>query len=145
MIKIYLKIYQFHFFFVMSIQGICCQKFYMQQKLWRKSTVSFICQINYYLREQHIFYFSESQDEKGEKEKYPLESDCMKKEKGEKEKYPLESDCMKKEKGEKAGPCKKVNFKVYFSYHCERNFKWPSLQRWQCIIHAGRGTLKTFW
>ena len=40
----------------------------------------------------------------------------MKKEKGEKEKYPLESDCMKKEKGEKAGPCKKVNFKVYFSY-----------------------------
>ena len=85
----------------------------MQQKLWRKSTVSFICQINYFLREQHIFYFSESQDEKGEKEKYPLESDCMKKEKGEKEKYPLESDCMKKEKGEKAGPCKKVNFNQF--------------------------------
>ncbi|XP_023337043.1 ubiquitin carboxyl-terminal hydrolase 34 [Eurytemora carolleeae] len=49
----------------------------------------------------------ESQDEKGEKEKYPLESDCMKKEKGEKEKYPLESDCMKKEKEEKAGPSRK--------------------------------------
>ena len=98
-------------------------------------------QINYYLREQHIFYFSESQDEKGEKEKYPLESDCMKKEKGEKEKYPLESDCMKKEKGEKekyplesdclkkekeekAGPSRKVNFKQfiflseYFLYIC---------------------------
>ena len=70
-------------------------------------------QINYYLREQHIFYFSESQDEKAEKEKYPLESDCMKKEKGEKEKYPLESDCMKKEKEEKAGPSRKVNFKQF--------------------------------
>jgi len=48
----------------------------------------------------------------------------MKKEKGEKEKYPLESDCMKKEKEEKAGPSRKVNFKQfiflseYFLYIC---------------------------